>query len=200
MNTRLAILITLTALVARGDTFEERYGLNGQKPKPAARPPTIQAALQGMPYTPYRKLNGHFYDLTPVYNWIVGGRRGVRPMQEWFGESIESHVITSYNVFDVLPGLLLVRGQSFGPSGAFPIGAPFALTNYPFQSKVIDNEAIQFLALRSGNFQYQTANGGMSTVSLYDYGIGYDPWLKARTNGAPSITNGIPKSAAKPAP
>ena len=149
-----------------------------------------RSALGGMPYAPYRIVNGRSYDLTPIYQWMMSGRQGPCPMSGWIGGQSENQLpYETYTVLEVLPDALLVQCRGYAP---YPIGEfsrMFALTNYPYRDKATDNQLIRFLALLSGNFRYQNTAGAISTINLYDYGVACDPPAPPRTNNPSANTD-----------
>ena len=169
-------------LVAKQQAAAWAAGVRDVKLAEAARADQ-KAALNGMPYTPHRIVNNQHFDLTPVYKWMMSGCQGPRPMQEWIGENyknpqqqqVSGAFPGSYTALQVLPDVLLVQWRRYVNYPVYDqVTSLLALTNYPFMDKVVDNQILRFLAIRSGNYRYQTIAGSVSTIPLYDYGIACD--------------------------
>lgn len=62
--------------------------------------------------------------------------------------------------------------------------------NYPCE--IPDGRKIHLYALRDGTMQYRTVMGSTATVTQYDYGEPYNPFLKASTNTVIILTNTVP--------
>lgn len=138
--------------------------------------------LNILPYHPYRKIaNGpsgadRYYNLLPIYNWINAGRKGPCPMPAWISwyNADDPHTISSYHAISVLAEGVLVQPKTYSPYGGHET-RPFFLKNYPNKDRLADGASFQFIALKTGTYQYNDAGGSLHTVDLYDYGIPYDP-------------------------
>jgi len=173
--------------------FRDRYGAPGS-PRPArpAAPPAKAppaSSLEDLPYHPYRKVADRYYGLQPIYNWINAGRKGPCPMPAWISwYTDDPHSTRSYRAISVLADGILVEPKMYAPYGGGREGSPFFLKNYPNKNRITDGASFQFIALKTGTYQYEDSGGSVHTVELYDYGIPYDPAKLAaerqRTNSA----------------
>ncbi len=137
-------------------------------------------------------IGGKYYDLTPVYSWmretsnslrhIQGARAKITNPDEflakgWCGVGPPLFgYLAIYRVSDVMNDGLLVQKRSRLKGGYdYELGDPFFLTNYPGFKELTDNQDIQFLALRTGSYQYTDTTGAVRTVPCYDYGTPYVP-------------------------
>jgi|SRR5665213_930783 len=151
-------------------------------------------AQEKLPFHPYRKIDGKYFDLSARYSWMhstsaayqnyqspgiinSAQRSGAyvysppapkvvipQPAKEWIGGD------RVYGVVQVVTNGLLVSAMRYA-NGGEQIGDPFFLTNYPAQSAAVENQIISFLALQTGTYTYVDTAGASRTVALYDYGV-----------------------------
>lgn len=141
-----------------------------------------------MPFHPYRKVESKYYDLRKLYDWLKvkhaardGDRVELRPMRDWIGGSgAEAGGWLGYwfTVAAIVPEGVIVEENTWSRNGT-TIKDPILLKNYPLKSAMVDGDKIEFLAIRSGNYEWSNR-----TIAAYDYGIPYNPW--AQTNSPPS--------------
>jgi hypothetical protein len=158
MKLKLILLVFLTAIIlARADD------------------------LSKMRYDPIRQIGNKVYSLQPVYDWVAlpSTDRNPRPMQEWIGISDYKFSALIYKVEEITPDGLIIGspGEVFGRiyTGQVYSQPPILLRNYPDADSLVDNQIIQFLALRVGNYQYTGTDGSTVTIAAYDYGKPYVP-------------------------
>jgi hypothetical protein len=139
-----------------------------------------------MQYLPHRMIGGKYYDITPIYSWIDETANILKQRQQgarlnftnpdeflangWCGVQapIEGY-LPIYQVFSIMDGGLLVQQRTKnGFTGEYELGDPFFLTNYPGFKNLTDNQKIQFLALRTGSYQYTATDGSVRTIPYYD--------------------------------
>jgi len=82
-------------------------------------------------------------------------------MPVWYGFGLEHEVIQVLR-----DGLLVSEVHGNGN-----LDDPFFVTNYPGFKSLVDNQKIEFLALRTGSYRYTDTLGAIKTVPFYDYGI-----------------------------
>lgn len=144
---------------------------------------SVVAQNIGLDYSPLRLVDSKIYSLQPIYDWLQLPRsdKQPRPMQEWVGVKTSKDYSLDYKVIGVLPeGVLLVSsGELFGALGYGTLeksdydAEPILLKNYPNKDNLTDGQKINFLAIRSGNFQYTSADNSLHTIAAYDYGKHY---------------------------
>ncbi len=133
---------------------------------------------------PLRKIGDKIYSLQPIYNWVKlpSTDRTTRPIPEWIGVTDNRRTTINYKVIGILPdGILLessgerMISNNFDGSEQpdYDSHEPILLKNYPNQEDVLDGQIMNFLAIRSGSFQYVSADNSMHTIAAYDYGKPY---------------------------
>ena len=156
-------------------------------------------------YHPYRQVADKYYSLQPIYDWIGSKTNIKRPMPEWIGAGERPGYYSDFKVESILPDGVLLRPlpersaievmygerypNKYDAEGDVKSG--IFLKNYPFKDRLVDNQKISFLALRTGNYQYTTTDNSTVTVPLYDYGIPYDPLALQAAVHAKKMTNSI---------
>jgi hypothetical protein len=143
----------------------------------------IAQSAPEMPYHPYRKVENRYYGVATLYN---GGS-----LTNWI---VARNQADDWRVAQVIPSGLLIERTTHTWSGYLGTSIDrtriYFLTNFPLRSRVVDGQRIDFIALKTGTFQYPDAMGAVRTVEKLDYGVPYDPAklaAEAKTN-QPSST------------
>jgi|ERR1044071_956129 hypothetical protein len=153
----------------------------------------IPTSLSEMPQHSFRKVEGTYYDLRPLYKWLKTPDAKDRHRQFPTSNPMPDWLIAEkfWFVRQTLDGgglLLHSFWYDHDTGQRYDSRELTFLSHYPYAKEVSDGQQIVFIAKSNGTFRYQDVAGAIHTVRAYDYGIPYDPNQlaaeRSRTNAA----------------
>jgi hypothetical protein len=107
----------------------------------------------------FRKVGDKYWDIGPSMKWWDSHQSGKKPQPEW-------------NRF-YLKKVVRIIDEGVIVEGGADRYSTMLIKNFPDKSKLVDNDSIDFWAIRTGSFKHYG-----ETLEQWDCGICYDPTKK----------------------